>query len=229
MSSQSGSNDKPGLFDDLPLRDQQGSVKSSTPEPAPPKPRTPESLQEEAAALFDTIEPKTEETKRPTAAAAAQVSLPKPATQPRRPSASAAAVTRPVWKPTVTLRTRITAGFIDLLVNVLVLVGVGFGLRLLDVTLDRGALLPFVVFALSFSFLYYVFPLAFWGRTPGMARTDIVAKSRDGRSLSFSQASRRWLGALLTLATFGIPLLVTASSGDLPADRLSDSQTFPAK
>jgi uncharacterized RDD family membrane protein YckC len=176
-------------------------------------------------ALFDAIEPKAVKAAE---AEPTQVSLPKPPPQPRKPPASAIA-TRPVWKPTVKLGKRMIAGIIDLMVNLFVLVAVGFGLTLLDISLGRDTLLPLSLFALSFSFLYYVFPLVFWGRTPGMARAEIVTKSRDGQSLSFSQAAKRWLGALLTLATLGIPLLFTARSGDLPADRLSDSQTFPAK
>lgn len=129
----------------------------------------------------------------------------------------------------MTIGKRIVAGVIDMTAIVVVLIGVVFGLRLLGISIDKSTLLPLLLFILSFSFLYYVFPLAFWGRTPGMARTDIVTKSRDGQTLSFSQAARRWLGTLLTLVTLGIPLLFAGKSGDLPADRLSQSQTFPAK
>ncbi len=242
MSSQSGSNDEPGLFDDLPLQDEQ---KSRTPEqrsepvktaparptPKPPGPAKKSALEEETLALFESIEPKTAQPRskpsssKPKSTASTRVTPPKPEKTSRRPDTD----TRPVWNPTVTLGKRVAAGLIDIMVNVVVLIGVVFGLRFLNIDIDKDTVLPLVLFTLSFSFLYYVFPLAFWGRTPGMARTDIVTKSRDGRALSFSQAARRWLGTLLTLATLGIPLLFTAKSGNLPADRLSQSQTFPAK
>ncbi len=243
MSSQSGSkNDEPGLFDDLPLQDQQ---KSRTPEkgsepvrterirskPEAPPPTSKSSREEETLALFESIEPKAApprsrpvpSTPKPTAST--QVTPPEPKKTSRRPETE----TRPVWNPTVTIGKRIVAGVIDMMAIVVVLIGVALGLRFLGVSIDKSTLPPLLLFVLSFSFLYYVFPLAFWGRTPGMARTDIVTKSRDGQTLSFSQAARRWLGTLLTLATLGIPLLFAGKSGDLPADRLSRSQTFPAK
>ena len=261
MSSQSGSNDGPGLFDDLPLRDKQvdqpeqpkprstppestrsadiakeadelfdltGTKSTSKPESVGP-PREPRrsKVEEEALALFELNESAKAEQAgaKPPKGPATQVPLPKTQKAKARPDTE----TRPVWKPTVTLGKRIGAGSIDLLVNLLVLVGVDFGLRLIGVEIDRSTLLPLVLFALSFSFLYFVFPLAFWGRTPGMARTEIVSRSRDGQSLSFSQAARRWVGALLTLATLGIPILIAGKSGELPADRLSQTQTYPAK
>ena len=263
MSSESDSNDEPGLFDDLPLQEEPSSTTTpKTPEPRPEKtrpaesetdladPSSPESLKQEAAALFEDLEPpkKKPESKLPVAAkqtssvsakppsvesAAPKTPVRKPriqtTTKVNKPKASAAAVTRPVWKPTVALSARIRAGAIDLIVNLAVFAGVWFGLRQLRVDLGSDSVIPLAVFLLSFSFLYFVFPLAFWGRTPGMAQAEITARSRDGRSLSFSQSALRWLGALLTLATLCIPLIFAAKSGELPSDRLSGSLTYPAK
>ena len=246
MSSRSDSNDEPGLFDDLPLQEKSSSATSPKPPDTKPEktpaaaPRSPESLQQEAAALFEAIEPPQKKTTPSVSSKSVSVELPKPntpvqkppvptTTKVNKPKASAAAVTRPVWKPTVALSARIRAGAIDLSLNLAVFSGVWFGLRRLGIDLGPDSVTPLGVFVLSFSFLYFVFPLAFWGRTPGMAQAEIIARSRDGRSLSFSQAALRWLGALLTLATLCIPLIFSAKSGELPSDRLSGSLTYPAK
>lgn len=235
MNSSSDSKDEPGLFDDLPLYDEPDSGsedRGSGSRDVEATSRSP--LGEEASALFagsavverqqkrsaSDPRPRPKEPTRPS-----QVPLPKTEKRSTRPDSE----TRPVWQPTVTLGRRVGAGIFDLVVNLLVLTAVGLGLSLLKVRLGLDAIAPLMIFALSFSFLYYVFPLAFWGRTPGMARTDIVTRSRDGESLSFSQAARRWIGTLLTLGTLGIPLLFAGRNGDLPADLLSHSQTFPAK
>jgi len=235
MASSSDSKDEPGLFDDLPLYDEPDSGsenRSSGSRDVEATSRS--SLNEEASALFagsaaverqqrrsaPNPRPRPKEPTRPS-----QVPLPKTEKKSTRPDSE----TRPVWKPTVTLGRRVGAGIFDLVVNLLVLTAVGLGLTLLKIRIGLDAIAPLMIFALSFSFLYYVFPLAFWGRTPGMARTDIVTRSRDGESLSFSQAARRWIGTLLTLGTLGIPLLFAGRNGDLPADLLSHSQTFPAK
>ena len=99
--------------------------------------------------------------------------------------------------------------------------------RLRDIDLTGLAFL--LLFFLPFSFLYQVFPLAFWGRTPGMARTGLVARGRDGRSLTFGQAGLRWLASVLTVLLLGLPVLSTQLTGRSLADRISDSQTLPAR
>lgn len=235
MNSSSDSKDDPGLFDDLPLYDEPdpGSTKRDS-DSRDVEAATRSSRGDEANALFagsaaaerqqtgsaPVPKPRPKEPTRPS-----HLPLPRTEKKATRPDSE----TRPVWKPTVALGRRVGAGIFDLVVNLLVLTAVGLGLSLLKITIGPGAIAPLMLFALSFSFLYYVFPLAFWGRTPGMARTDIVTRSRDGETLSFSQAARRWIGTLLTLGTLGIPLLFAGKNGDLPADLLSHSQTFPAK
>jgi uncharacterized RDD family membrane protein YckC len=121
------------------------------------------------------------------------------------------------------------AGLIDLGVVVAVMLAVWIGLWWLGVDadlLDRAVVL---VFLLPFSFLYQVFPLAFWGCTPGMAKVGLVARSRDGQTLSFSQATLRWVASVLTVVAAGLPLILTAASGQSLADRLSGSQTLSAR
>ncbi len=84
--------------------------------------------------------------------------------------------------------------------------------------------LPFAVLALVFSFLYWVVPLAFWGRTPGMAWVGHTARAPQDQPLTFGQASLRWLGALFTLALAGLPLLLALMDRSL-TDRISNSVT----
>ena len=111
-----------------------------------------------------------------------------------------------------------------------VLVGGGLGATLLGVWPDADALLPLALFALVFSFVYSVVPLAFWGRTPGMAAAGLVARDADGGPLTFGQTGLRWLGGLLTLAAAGLPLLLALGplGGRSLADRLSGSRTWAA-
>ncbi len=87
---------------------------------------------------------------------------------------------------------------------------------------------PLAAFLLVFSFVYSVVPLAFWGRTPGMAMARILARGGDGGPLTFGQTALRWLGGLLTLALAGLPLLLALPSlgGRSLADRLSGTRTW---
>lgn len=232
MSPPSDSTDEPGLFDDLPLYDgddiDSGAHDSGSTASAPARAAA---RKDEAENLFaglgdrKTSERPARSTPKQKQVSPTQVSLPESKPRSKRPDTE----TRPVWKPTVTLGRRVFAGLLDLAVNLVVLAVVGLGLSLSGIRLGPEVYVPLLVFSLSFSFLYFVFPLAFWGRTPGMARSAIVTRSRDGQSLSFAQAARRWLGAVLTLITLGTPLLFAGRNGDLLADRISGSQTFPAK
>jgi uncharacterized RDD family membrane protein YckC len=122
---------------------------------------------------------------------------------------------------------RLAAAAADLLVHVAVTVLALAGCRYLGVLPALGDWPAMAVFLLSFSFLYTVVPLAFWGHTLGMTWAGLTAESADGQPLSFDQTARRWLGALLTLATLGLPLLLALGGRSL-ADRLSGSRTLAA-
>jgi len=137
--------------------------------------------------------------------------------------------TGPAPRPVGLASARLMAGLLDAAVVLGVMLMVWVGLWWLDVDLDlvSGALV--LVFLLPFSFLYQIFPLAFWGCTPGMAKAGIVARNRDGQALSFSQAALRWLASVLTIASLGLPLILTGTTGRSLADRLSGSQTSLAK
>lgn len=136
---------------------------------------------------------------------------------PPQPAAPAAR-RRPVW------RQRVIAGLTDLGTCLAVLALLVAALSAMGVEPAAELLPGLVVFLLAFSFLYQVLPLAFWGRTPGMALTGLRATARDGRQLTFGQTARRWLGSVLTVALAGLPLLLLFTGRSL-SDRLSGSQT----
>jgi uncharacterized RDD family membrane protein YckC len=122
---------------------------------------------------------------------------------------------------------RLTAGGADLLVHVAVAVLAVAGCRYLGVFPAMRDWPALGIFLLSFSFLYSVVPLAFWGHTLGMTWAGLNAESLDGEPLSFDQTARRWLGMLVTLAALGLPVLLALTGRSL-SDRLSGSRTFAA-
>lgn len=130
---------------------------------------------------------------------------------------------------TVPFGARLSAAVIDLGVVVAVLVLIRMGLLWLRVAVDPADFVPLLVFVLPFSFLYLVFPLAFWGRTPGMIKAGIVARSDDDQSLSFSQAVLRWVAGVASVLTLGIPVLLLKLTGQSLADRISHSRLVPAR
>lgn len=81
------------------------------------------------------------------------------------------------------------------------------------------------LFLLAFSYLYVVVPLAFWGATPGMSWSGLVARTTPEEPLSFGQTTRRWLATWVTWLFAGLPGLL-ALGGRSFADRLSGSRTY---
>jgi hypothetical protein len=81
------------------------------------------------------------------------------------------------------------------------------------------------LFLLAFSFLYVVVPLAFWGATPGMTWSGVVARTAPDEPLSFGQTTRRWLATWITWLFAGLPGLLALGGRSL-ADRLSGSRTY---
>ncbi len=121
---------------------------------------------------------------------------------------------------------RLSAGLADLMLHAAILMAALAGTHWMGVKLDLARDWPaLAVFLLSFSFLYTVLPLAFWGQSLGMAWSGIASRNRDGEPLTFDQTARRWLGGLLTTATLGLPALV--SSRRSLSDLLSGSVTYP--
>jgi uncharacterized RDD family membrane protein YckC len=123
---------------------------------------------------------------------------------------------------------RLAAAAADLLVHAAVTVLALLGCVYLGVMPALRDWPAVTVFVLAFSFLYTVVPLAFWGHTLGMTWAGLRAENADGEPLSFDQTARRWLGALLTVATLGLPLLLALAGGRSLADRLSGSHTLAA-
>jgi uncharacterized RDD family membrane protein YckC len=123
---------------------------------------------------------------------------------------------------------RFAAGLADLVVHAAVAVAALLGTRWLGVRPAFSELPALAVFLLSFSFLYTVLPLAFWGYTLGMAWAGIAARNRNGEPLTFDQTARRWLGGLLTAVTLGLSLLVRIGGRSL-TDWISGSATYPVE
>ncbi|HEX9801178.1 MAG TPA: RDD family protein [Thermoanaerobaculia bacterium] len=99
------------------------------------------------------------------------------------------------------------------------------GASRLGVAVEAAGLVPLALFVLSFSFVYFVIPLAFWGGTPGMIWSGLVARNAVTEPLSFGQSVRRWLGTWLTWALAGLPGLLALTGRSL-TDRLSRSATY---
>lgn len=126
------------------------------------------------------------------------------------------------------LTQRLAAALLDGGLLLVVTAGAILGSFLLGVRWQGDDLAPLGIFLLVFSFVYSVMPLAFWGRTPGMALARVLSRGADGGPLTFGQTALRWLGGLLTVALVGLPLLLAlpALGGRSLADRLSGSHTW---
>jgi uncharacterized RDD family membrane protein YckC len=119
---------------------------------------------------------------------------------------------------------RAAAGLTDLGVCTAVLVVLSVALLALGIRVQIADWPAGGLFLLTFSFLYTVLPLAFWGRTPGMALTGLRTSSKDGRPLTFRQAVLSWIGAVLTVTLAGLPLLLALGGRSL-SDLTSGSVT----
>lgn len=121
---------------------------------------------------------------------------------------------------------RLAAGLADMMLHATILVAALVGTRWMGVKLDLARdWPPLAVFLLSFSFLYTVLPLAFWGQSLGMAWSGITSRNRDGEPLTFDQTARRWLGGLVTAALLGLPALISGRRS--LSDLVSSSATYP--
>lgn len=118
-------------------------------------------------------------------------------------------------------RARALAAVVDLGAHLLAAGVAVVGVSLQDVTV-RGAQAPgFALLLLVFSLFYTVVPLAFWGRTAGMALAGIACRGEDAQPLSFGEAGRRWVGGVITALLLGLPALPVLAGGRSLADRLS--------
>jgi len=124
-------------------------------------------------------------------------------------------------------RERWIAGAADLVVHAAVLVVALIGVRALGIHPALQHAAPFGLFLASFSFLYTVIPLAFWGQTLGMGWMRTIARDRDGQALTFDQTARRWFGGLIVAGLLGLPVWL-ARRGRSLTDWLSGSITLRA-
>ena len=128
----------------------------------------------------------------------------------------------------VTIASRFRAAAIDAATMIGVLVLLLAGGAVMGAPVGLGSLAFYLPTWLLFSFLYHVVPLLFWGKTPGMVRAGLVARSAEGGPLTGTQAIGRWLAGQATLALLGLPGL-TALTGLSFADRVSGSVTLVAR
>jgi RDD family protein len=137
--------------------------------------------------------------------------------QPARPAAPQVA--------TAPFRARLFAGLVDLGVHVAVAALALGGARLLEVRPAPAQLPAFALLLLVFSLFYTVVPLAFWGKTPGMAAVGLACQAGDDLPLTFAEALRRWLAELVTVLGLGLPgLLALGGARRSLADRWSGSE-----
>ncbi len=158
--------------------------------------------------------------------------LDRSAAPPRRPAPVPPAAARakeseetPETSRRAGLGSRLAAGLADLLVHAAIVALALAGSRFLGATPTLAEWPPLAIFLLSFSFLYTILPLAFWGQTLGMTWAGLLSRNKDGEPLTFDQTARRWLGGILTTATLGLPLLL-ASKGRTLTDLMSGSSTL---
>lgn len=130
----------------------------------------------------------------------------------------------PVPEPPVPLQTRVFAGLVDVAIHLGVLALVVGSLRAMSIVPRGESLWALALLLVVFSLFYTVIPLAFWGRTPGMASVGLVARGADDVPLTFGQAGLRWLGSLGVFLSLGLLGLVSLTGRSLP-DRLSRSRT----
>lgn len=152
--------------------------------------------------------------------------LPLAAEAGEEPDAAAEEVDSPATvaaSPPAPLRSRLAAGAVDLGCHVVVAAVAAVGAALLGVRPEPAVLPGLVLLLLVFSLVYFVVPLAFWGKTAGMAVAGISCRAGDDLPLTFGEAARRWLGSLLTALLLGLPGLLVLAGGRSLADRLSGS------
>jgi uncharacterized RDD family membrane protein YckC len=170
--------------------------------------------------------PAPERKRAPRSAAPASPPPPEPAFDEPDEEPAAPAVSRRSGRAGI--GSRLSAAGADLLVHAAMAKGVLVGCRLMGVRPVLSDWPAVALFLMSFSFLYTVVPLAFWGHTPGMAWVGLDARSRDGEPLAFDQTARRWIGGILTLLLLGLPLLL-AFGGRSLSDLLSGSETLSGR
>jgi uncharacterized RDD family membrane protein YckC len=216
MSSSPSTPDDPGLFDDLPLHAKEPASRVAPPLEPPKAELLPAKTAENKADRQ--VEPSEELLLLFQEESEEQPSLPESKLEAESPPEM-----EEDKKEVDLARSRLVSGLLDLGVVLAVAITAFVGVALLGVDPSPFPWAPMALFSIAFSFLYCVFPLAFWGRTPGMAYLGLRARGLDGQTLSFGQTAWRWLAGLLTVVSFGLPLILTLK-GTYLSDLLSKSR-----
>jgi uncharacterized RDD family membrane protein YckC len=105
------------------------------------------------------------------------------------------------------------------------------GAILLQLRFPPAALLGLGAFLFLAALVLLVLVPFVWGATPGMALADLRVSAADGGSPTLAASSLRFVGALLTGALAGVPLLVVAfdRKGRTLSDLLSGTTLVPAR
>jgi len=105
------------------------------------------------------------------------------------------------------------------------------GAILLELRFPPTALLRLGAFLFLAALVLLVLVPFVWGATPGMALADLRVSATDGGSPTLASATLRFVGALLTGALAGVPLLVAAfdRKGRTLSDLISGTTLVPAR
>ena len=145
--------------------------------------------------------------------------LARPVAPAAGPGVAMAASTR-----TAPLGARLTAAAADAAAVLLLGALAVLAARLATGASPRPAGIPWVLAFLLYLSLFATVPaLVLFGRTVGMALSDLSARSAGEAGLPARAALRRWAGSIATAATGGLLLLWTARDpqSPTPADRFS--------
>jgi uncharacterized RDD family membrane protein YckC len=169
---------------------------------------------------------------------APQGSAPQPTAEDSTSSAAASPdeaeelIDEPGAEVPVAFARRFAAGLADIVI--LCLFGaleLAAGAILLQLRFPPAALLGLGAFLFLAALVLLVLVPFVWGATPGMALADLRVSAADGGSPTLAASSLRFLGALLTGALAGVPLLVAAfdRKGRTLSDLLSGTTLVPAR
>jgi uncharacterized RDD family membrane protein YckC len=142
------------------------------------------------------------------------------------------AIDEPGAEVPVAFARRFAAGLADIVIlGLFGALELAAGAILLQLRFPPAALLGLGAFLFLAALVLLVLVPFVWGATPGMALADLRVSAADGGSPTLAASSLRFLGALLTGALAGVPLLVVAfdRKGRTLSDLLSGTTLVPAR
>lgn len=155
---------------------------------------------------------------------AEQIDLPTPTAAPAESGPEPGAA-----QPESLLARRLQAGLLDTAFHLAALAALIVGASALGAPFRPAGWPAYLLPLLEFSFLYTVFSITFWGRTPGMARAGLAVRASRAGAVTLGQAAGRWLGGVATLAFLGVPALLALRDGRSAADLLSGGRTVSTR